>query len=82
MKDKIITLQDNKEYYILEELDYENNKYVLCSQCDLKTDSINENELSLFKINLKDDNLIINDVPDDNLANLVTNKILEKIRNS
>lgn len=82
MKDKIIKLQSGEEYYILEELNYEDKKYVLGSQCDLEKDEINKEEFALFNVDIKDNNLVINNVDDKNLANIVTEKLVDKIKNS
>ena len=80
MKDKVISLNSGEEYYILEELEYNDRKFGLGLKCDLEHDTANEDELELFEISMNDDNLVILDVTDEELAAKVTNKILEKIR--
>lgn len=82
MKDKVISLNTGQDYYILEELDYNNRKFALGSKCDLEHDTINEDELELFEIIINEGDLAIVEVRDDDLAKIVTNNILEKIRNS
>lgn len=82
MKDKIINIGSGEQYYILEELNYEDQKYILGAQCDIEKDQINEEKLLLFNVSIKDNDLVINNVNDQNLAEIVTEKILEKIRNS
>ena len=80
MKDKVISLNSGEEYYILEELEYNDRKFGLGLKCDLEHDTANEDELELFEISMNDGDLIILDVIDDNLATEVTDKILEKKR--
>lgn len=65
MKNKIYTLNNNKDYYIIEELDYENKKYVLAIQCNLKNDTINEDELDLFEVVKEDNNISLKEVSDN-----------------
>lgn len=79
MKDKVLTLQTGEEYYVLEELDYQNNKYVIGSICNLETEKMNENEYIIFQVTIKDDRLALDDILDDNLANTVSKKIMEKM---
>ncbi len=80
MKDKVISLNTGEEYYILEELEYNHKKFGLGLKCDLEHDTVNEDELELFEISINNDNLVILNVTDNELATVVTNKILEKIR--
>lgn len=82
MKDKIIKLQTGEEYYILEEINYEDKKYILGTKCNLEKDEINEEELTLLNVSIKDNELVINNVKDQQLAEIVTEKILDKIKNS
>lgn len=80
MKDKIIKINSGVEYYIIEELNYEEQKYILATECNLKKDEIDEEKLVLFKINIKDNDLIVENIEDQVLAEKVTEKIIEKIR--
>lgn len=80
MKDKVISLNSGEEYYILEELEYNDRKFGLGLKCDLEHDTANEDELELFEISMDDGNLVILNVTDQELATEVTNRILEKIR--
>lgn len=82
MKDKIIKLDGNKSYYVLEDTVYNNKEYVLATLCDLEKDTIDEENLNLFEVKIVDDNLVINDDIDDEVAKKVTNILIEKVRNS
>ena len=82
MKDKIIKLDGNKSYYVLEDAVYNNKEYVLATLCDLEKDTVDEENLNLFEVKIVDDNLVINDDIDDEVAKKVTNILIEKVRNS
>ncbi|MBR3161118.1 MAG: hypothetical protein IKF19_00100 [Bacilli bacterium] len=79
MKDRIITLNSGINFYIIEELEYQNKKYILGSKCDLKKEIINQEELDLFEISIKDNNLVLNNV-EDKTAQIITSIIIEKIQ--
>ncbi len=81
MKDKIITLKSGIDFYIIEEVDYKDKKYILGSKCDLIQDKISEEELNLFEININNDDLVVNNVEDET-AQIVTSMIMEKISNN
>ena len=82
MKEKIISISSGEQYYILEELNYQDKKYVLGAQCDVEKEQIEEQELVLFNVDIKSEDLVINNVNDQQLAEIVTGKILDKIKNS
>ena len=42
MKDMIFKLKNGKDYYILEELSHNNQKYALAIECNLEKDEIND----------------------------------------
>ena len=81
MKDKIITLKSGIDFYIIEEVDYKDKKYILGSKCDLIQDKISEEELNLFEISINNDDLVVNNVEDET-AQIVTSMIMEKISNN
>ena len=76
MKEKIFTVNSIGDFYVLEEIDYQNKKYVLCGKCDID-DDVDVEELELFEVNLDNDELVVNNV-DDNIADIVTTMILNK----
>ena len=43
---------------------------------------MNENEYIIFQVTIKDDRLALDDILDDNLANTVSKKIMEKMLKS
>lgn len=82
MKGKILKLKTGVSYYILEELLHNNKKYALGAECDLEKDNINEDELVVMEIKLLDNELIIDEIYDDNIAMEVTRLFQEKIQKS
>ena len=82
MKDMIFKLKNGKDYYILEELSHNNQKYALAIECNLEKDEINEEELVVMEVKVIDDNLIVDEIQDDNIAEEVITLFQEKIQNN
>ena len=82
MKDMIFKLKNGKDYYILEELSHNNQKYALATECNLEKDEINEEELVVMEVKVIDDNLIVDEIQDDNIAEEVITLFKEKIQNN
>lgn len=82
MKDIILKLKNGKDYYILEELSHNNKKYALATECNLEKDEINEEELVVMEVKVIDDDLIVDEIYDDNIADEVVMLFKEKIQNN
>lgn len=82
MKNMILKLKNEKDYYILEEISHNNKKYVLATECNLEKDEINEEELVVMEVKFIDDNLIVDEIHDDNVADEVIILFKEKFRNN
>ena len=80
LKDRIIELDGNKSYYVYEEVDYNNKKYILTSECDVTKDLINDEEYLVMEVVLEDSDLHIKQLKDDNLAKIITTLLLSKMR--
>lgn len=80
MKDKVIKLHNDKDYYILEELEYFGHLYALAAECDLEKDTINENELFLMEVRIENDRLIAEEVPDEDRAREVIKEFQKKMQ--
>ena len=72
MKDAILKLANNKSYYILEELDYNNKKYAFASECNLEKETLNEDEFVVMEVKLINDELVVDEIYDDKVAEEVT----------
>lgn len=81
IKDRIIELENGTNYYILEDITYMEKKYVMAAECDLEKDSVNEDKYIIMEISIKNNDLYINNIEDDELAKKVTKLLLEKTRN-
>ncbi len=79
MKDKVIEIGNQDNIYVIEELDYQNKKYILGAKCDLEKDEVEKDELVLMEVSFKDGELVVKDV-DDEMAVTVTELIQQKMR--
>ena len=79
MKDKVIEIGNQDNIYVIEELDYQNKKYILGAKCDLEKDEVEKDELVLMEVSFKDGELVLKDV-DDEIAVTVTELIQQKMR--
>ena len=82
MKDMILKLKNGKDYYVLEELSHNNKKYALATECNLEKDEINEEELVVMEVKVIDDDLIVNEISDDNVAEEVVMLFRDKFQNN
>lgn len=78
LKDRIIELNEKNSYYIFEEVDYNNKKYILTSECDINKDLLNDEELLVMEVVTDNDDLCVKRIEDDNLAKTVTALLIEK----
>ena len=82
IKDKIIQLDNKKSYYILDEVEYNGNKYVVSLECDLEEDKVNENDYYVMRIDIDNDNLSVKIIDDDSIAKVVVAMLLNKLKNN
>ena len=83
MKGKIIELKDDSEYIVLEEIVYNDKKYIMASECNTKTEEIiEEDTMIVMEIELDREDLSVADIYDDDLAETVSKLLLEKMQNS
>lgn len=80
IKDKIVELENGTNYYILEDITYNNKKYVLCAMCDLKNDILESEDYVVMELEIKNSELFINNIEDDNIALEVSKLLIEKVR--
>lgn len=82
VKDKVIQMDNGKNYYVLEEVEYNNKKYILTLECNLEQDTINEEDYLVMQLDIKNEDLHIKKITDNNIATIVTTMLLNKIKNS
>lgn len=80
LKDRVIQLEANKSYYVYEEVDFNNKKYILTSECDVDKDLVNDEEFLVMEVILEDGDLTIKHVNDDKVAETVTALLLSKMQ--
>jgi hypothetical protein len=80
VKDKIIELENGTNYYVIEEIDHNDKKYVLAAMCDLEKEEVNEEDYIVMEIKIEDDALVTKNINDDNIARIVAEKLIEKVR--
>lgn len=81
IKDKIIEMDNGKNYYILEEISYNGKKYLLAAECNLEKDEINKEDYLVLELDIENYDLKVNTIENDELAQIVTNMLINKIRN-
>lgn len=82
IKDKMIELTNGINYYILEEISYNNKKYVLAAECDLDKDEVNEDKYIVMEIKVEGTDLTTADIEDNELAQTITKMLIDKVRTS
>ena len=82
MKDKIIEIKEGTNFYVLEELKYNDKKYIFGAKCDLEKDTIEENNFIIQEVTIKDNQLVLNDLENEEEAKIIANMFIEKIGNA
>ena len=80
IKDKIIQMDDNRNYYVLEDTEYKGKKYILALECNLDNDIINEDDYFVMELDVNGENLYIKHVEDDEIAKMVIELLLDEVR--
>lgn len=81
IKDRIVELENGINYYIIEDITYQDKKYVLCSMCDLKNDKVINDDYIVMELNINNSELFMNNIEDDTIATEVTKLLIQKVRN-
>lgn len=71
MINKIYKLENGLEYLIVKEKDIDYQKYVLAVECNYDKDEINEDEVELKKVTLKNDEITLENV-DENIEKIIS----------
>ena len=80
MKDKIIELNNNKNYYVVEEIEYNNKKYILCSKTDIKDEKIDTKNLCVCELDLIDDKIAVKDIENEEEAIIISKMLVDKLQ--
>ena len=80
IKDRIIELENGTNYYIIDDITYMQNKYVLAAECDLQNDSVNDDKYIVMELKINNNDLYILNIEDDETSKIVTKLLLQKNR--
>ena len=80
IKDKIIELNNGVNYYILDEISYNNKKYILAAECELEKDELKEDNYIVAEIKVEGSDLVTADIEDEELSQTITKMLIEKVR--
>ena len=72
LKGKVIELDNGAAYCVIEEINYDEKKYILAAPTDFANDDMNIDELVVKQIIKVDDSLEIVDVENDDEAKRIT----------
>ena len=81
VKDKVIQMDNGKNYYVLEEIEYNGKKYILTLECDLNMDTVDSDNYLIMELGMLDGELSISTIKDDNVAKVVMAMLLNKVKN-
>ena len=79
MKETIITLNEQQEYYVLEEINQYQKKYLLLAKYHKETQEIEDNNFIIGKLKMENNNLIIDNIQNQEEAELITQLFLNKM---
>jgi len=78
--DKVLKLKNDSKYYVLDELNYEDRKFVFTVECDLENVSYIENYL-ILEIVIDSNKLIVKNIEDVNILENITKLFLTRVKN-
>lgn len=80
IKDRIIELENGTNYYIIDDITYNQKKYVLAAECDLEKDTVTEDRYIVMELKINNNDLFIINIENDDTSKIVTKLLLEKVR--
>lgn len=81
MKNKIIETKDGKNFYILDDLTYNNKMFVFAIECDPVTETVKQDEFIIMECRMSGEEIGLYDV-DDETGISVANIFVERMKNS
>lgn len=79
MKDKVIRLKDS-DYYIIDELEYKEKKYIMCVECNFDQSEVLSNYI-IMELFVKDNKIMVDDIKDFEIQSIVNNLFLANLKN-
>lgn len=80
IKDRIIELENGVNYYIIDDITYMQNKYILAAECNLENDTVKDEKYIVMEVKIKNNDLYIVNIEDDEISKIVTKLLIEKVR--
>ena len=81
IKDRILSLDNGVSYYIIEELEKDNRKFILALPCDIEQDKATDEDFAIKEISMEGEDLVITSIEDE-IATEISLLLLEKVRNN
>lgn len=72
MKDNVITLENGKQYYVLDELDHNNRKFILSIEVDNKNDKVKDS-YTILEVTNQAGKLVMGNITDLKLKEEIEN---------
>lgn len=79
MKNKIITLEDGKEYFVIEEDRYNDGVYILLNDYESETKDIDIENMYMKKVSIKNGELSIIDIEEE-LTGILAERFIKKFQ--
>ena len=80
MKDRIIKLDDNKTYYVLEKITLDNKIYIMMTEYNMKDDILDTENFIIKEVEKQDDKLALKEIENQELGSKVAMELLKKYR--
>lgn len=80
MKDRIIKLDDNKTYYVLEKITLDNKIYIMMIEYNMKDDVLDTENFIIKEVEKQDDKLALKEIENQELGSKVAMELLKKYR--
>ena len=77
MKNKVLTLKDKTQLYIVDEITYKNHRYIYGMQCDNKAGTISNTHMVL-EANINQGKLVIDNINDFATASVINNIFISR----
>lgn len=80
MKDRIIKLDDDKTYYVLEKITLDNKIYIMMTEYNMKDDVLDTENFIIKEVEKQDDKLALKEIENQELGSKVAMELLKKYR--
>lgn len=80
MKDRIIKLDDDKTYYVLEKVTLDNKMYIMMTEYNMQDDVLDTENFIIKEVEKQDDKLALKEIESEKLGSKVAMELLKKYR--